>query len=46
VIYIVLASGLLAGVTGWRHPNSETRAMSRVAAAGAALIALVLWGQW
>ena len=46
MIYVVLASGLLAGITGWRHPNPETRAMSRFAAAGAAFIALVMWGQW
>lgn len=44
MIYFVLAVGALAGITGWRHPNPETRAMSRAVGITAAAIALVMWG--
>jgi hypothetical protein len=46
VIYFVLVVGLLAGITGWRHPHPETRAMCRGVAFLTATIALVVWGRW
>ncbi|MDX3455064.1 hypothetical protein PV396_24505 [Streptomyces sp. ME02-8801-2C] len=42
VLYLALAAGMLAGITGWNHPDSETRAMSRAAGIITALIAAVI----
>ncbi|MGY1498563.1 hypothetical protein ACW4TU_18520 [Streptomyces sp. QTS52] len=29
VIYLALAAGMLAGLLGWNHPDTETRTMCR-----------------
>ncbi|MFF7142279.1 hypothetical protein ACFZB5_13655 [Streptomyces nodosus] len=46
MIYFVLVVGLLAAITGWRHPNPETRGMCRIVGCATAVIAILLWGQW
>jgi hypothetical protein len=44
VIYFVLAVGALAALTGWRHPDPETRAMCRATGLIAAVIVIFMWG--
>lgn len=44
VIYLALAAGMLAGITGWNHPHGETRDMCRFTGVVSAVIAFVVWG--
>jgi hypothetical protein len=46
MICLAIAAGLLAGITGWRHPDPETRTMCRAFSAAAAVTGLLLWSPW
>ena len=46
VIYLALAAGLLAGITGWNHRDAETRAMCRFTGAVSAVIAVIAFVVW
>ncbi|MFE3853413.1 hypothetical protein ACFXPN_20035 [Streptomyces griseorubiginosus] len=45
MIYVAVVPGLLAGITGWRHPDPGTRAWCRAFAAGVAVSGLIMWSQ-
>lgn len=43
VAYLALAAGILAGITGWNHPDPQTKGMSRAAGVICGAYALVYW---